>query len=53
MAQFPSKIGATAVEVLLSVLNGEKTADDYEKFIDAGTTVYNASDLEGAYATAF
>lgn len=27
MAQFPGKIGATAVEVLLSVLNGEKTAD--------------------------
>ena len=53
MAQFPSKIGATAVEVLLSVLNGEKTAADYEKFIDAGTTVYNAGDLEGAYATAF
>lgn len=53
MAQFPSKIGATAVEVLLSVLNGEKTAADYEKFIDAGTTVYNAGDLDGAYATAF
>ena len=53
MAQFPSKIGATAVEVLLSVLNGEKTADDFEKFIDAGTAVYNAGDLEGAYSTAF
>ena len=53
MAQFPSKIGATAVEVLLSVLNGEKTAADYEKFIDAGTAVYNAGDLEGAYSTAF
>ena len=53
MAQFPGKIGATAVEVLLSVLNGEKTAADYEKFIDAGTAVYNAGDLEGAYSTAF
>ena len=53
MAQFPSKIGSQAVEVLLSVLNGEKTAEDYESFIDAGTTVYNADDLDGAYATAF
>ena len=26
---------------------------DYEKFIDAGTTVYNASELEAAYETAF
>ena len=53
MAQFPSVIGGTAVDVLVSVLNGEKTADDYEKFIDAGTTVYTADDLEGAYATCF
>lgn len=53
MAQFPGKIGQTAVDVLVSVLSGEKTADDYEKFIDAGTTVYNAGDLDGAYATAF
>lgn len=53
MAQFPSKIGAQAVEVILSVLNGETTAEDYESFIDAGTTVYNADDLDGAYATAF
>ena len=53
MAQFPSVIGAKGVEVLLSVLNGEKTADDYDSFIDAGTTVYTAEDLDGAYATAF
>ena len=53
MAQFPSVIGAKGVEVLLSVLNGEATADDYESFIDAGTTVYTADDLDGAYATAF
>ena len=53
MAQFPSVIGAQAVEVLLSVMNGEKTADDFESFTDAGTTVYTADDLEGAYATAF
>lgn len=53
MAQFPSVIGEKAVEVVLSVLNGEKTADDYESFTDAGTTVYTAEDLEGAYATAF
>ena len=53
MAQFPSVIGAEAVEVILSVLNGEKTADDFESFTDAGTTVYTADDLDGAYATAF
>ena len=40
-------------QVVLSVLNGEKTADDYESFTDAGTTVYTAEALEGAYATAF
>ena len=34
-------------------LNGEKTAEDFESFIDAGTTVYTAEDLEGAYSTAF
>ena len=53
MAQVPSVIGAEAVEVILSVLNGEKTADDFEPFTDAGTTVYTADDLDGAYATAF
>jgi len=53
MAQFPGKIGATAVETILSVLNGEKTAADFEKFTDAGTTVYTAEDLDGAYETAF
>ena len=53
MAQFPSVIGQTAVDVLVSVMNGEKTAEDFEKFTDAGTTVYTAEDLEGAYATAF
>lgn len=53
MAQFPSVIGQTAVEVLTSVLSGETTAADYESFTDAGTTVYTAEDLDGAYATAF
>ena len=53
MAQFPSVIGAEAVDVILSVLSGEKTADDFESFTDAGTTVYTADDLDGAYATAF
>ena len=53
MAQFPSVIGQKAVEVVLSVLNGETTAEDYESFTDAGTTVYTAEDIEGAYATAF
>lgn len=53
MAQFPSVIGSQAVEVILSVLNGEKTAEDFEPFTDAGTTVYTADDLDGAYASAF
>ena len=53
MAQFPSVIGAKAVEVLDAVLKGEKTAADFESFTDAGTTMYSAEDLDGAYSTAF
>ena len=53
MAQFPSVIGETAVNTLVQYLNGEIKAEDIPSFTDAGTKVYTAEDLEGAYATAF
>lgn len=47
-AQFPKKIGTIAVEELLAVLNGEKTATDYadNKYIDSGTEVITKENLD-------
>lgn len=44
VAQFPDKIGAWGVEYLMKALKGE--ADGVEKFIDAGTQIFDATNIE-------
>ena len=39
MAQFPKEMGNLAVKTLVQVLNGEKTAADFEKYTDSGTAL--------------
>ncbi len=43
VAQFPDKIGAMGVENLMKALDG--AADDVPKFIDAGTQIFDASNI--------
>lgn len=45
MAQFPDKMGSLAVETLMSILNGEKTADSFNKYTNSGTACYTADNL--------
>ena len=45
MAQFPSEMGKLAVDTLVQVLNGDKAADAFDKYIDSGTACYNADNL--------
>ena len=45
MAQFPSVMGEKAVETVVQILNGDKTADDFEKYIDSGTACYTIDNL--------
>ena len=53
MAQFPAKMGATAVEDLLAVLDGKKAAASFPKMIDSGTMVYDKTNLDEARKWAF
>lgn len=46
MAQFPAKIGSKAVEILLGVLDGSLDPDSVGKFVDAGTMVYDKTNLD-------
>lgn len=36
MQQYPAVMGELAVEYLVQILNGEKTVEDFDKFIDSG-----------------
>ncbi len=45
MAQFPSEMGKLAVDTLVQVLNGDKAADAFDKYIDSGTACYTADNL--------
>lgn len=45
MAQFPDKMGSLAVDTLMSILNGSKTADSFEKYTNSGTACYTADNL--------
>lgn len=45
MAQFPNEMGKLAVDTLMQILKGEKTANDFEKYIDSGTACYTADNL--------
>ena len=45
MAQFPAKMGQIAVDTLISVLNGDATADSFAKYIDSDTACYTAENL--------
>ncbi|MGI6162157.1 MAG: sugar ABC transporter substrate-binding protein [Christensenellales bacterium] len=53
-AQFPVEVGRISSQALFDVLNGVKTAADFEKFIDSGSQVIDAKNAEawladGAY----
>ena len=48
MQQNPAVMGDLAVEYLIAILNGEKTADDFEKFIDSGVTYVTQENAEEA-----
>jgi ribose transport system substrate-binding protein len=45
MAQFPGEMGKRAVETIIQILNGEKKAADFEKYIDSGTACYTKDNL--------
>ena len=45
MAQFPNEMGKLAVDTLVQVLNGDKTVDAFDKYIDSGTACYTAENL--------
>ena len=45
MAQFPDKMGSLAVDTLMSILNGEKSADSFAKYTNSGTACYTADNL--------
>lgn len=45
MAQFPKVMGETAVETLVSILDGEVEPDSIEKYIDSGTECYTKDNL--------
>lgn len=53
MAQFPQKMGQTAVDTLLGVLDGSIDASKVEKYIDSGTAAYTKDNLADAKKTAF
>lgn len=53
MAQFPSKMGPKAVELLISILDGTQDADSVEKYIDSGTMCYTKDTLDDANKWAF
>ena len=42
-----------SVEIVLSILNGETTADDYEDYIDSGITLVTMDNAEEAMENAF
>jgi ribose transport system substrate-binding protein len=48
MAQFPQKIGALAVEKLVSVIEKKSPADSIPKIIDSGTMMYSKGNLDEA-----
>ncbi len=45
MAQFPDKMGSLAVDTLMSILKGDKTADSFDKYTNSGTACYTADNL--------
>lgn len=51
--QNPRVMGSKSVEIVLSILSGETTADDYESYIDSGVTVVTADNLEEGKANMF
>ncbi len=52
MQQYPSVMGELAVEYLLQILKGEKTAEDFEKFVDSGVAYVTQETAEQALQTA-
>lgn len=52
MQQYPSVMGELAVEYLLQILNGEKTVDEFEKFVDSGVAYVTQETAEEALQTA-
>lgn len=45
MAQFPAVMGAEAVDTIYSILNGDATADSFDKYIDSGTACFTIDNL--------
>ncbi len=48
VAQYPRVIGQKSGEIMTSILNGESTADDYEKYIDSGYFFINPDNTDEA-----
>lgn len=46
MAQFPGVMGQTAVDTLVSILDGSAKADSFEKYIDSGTECYTIDNIQ-------
>lgn len=53
VAQMPAYEGKTCAEYMVSILNGESKAEDYEKFYDAGYFFMNPDNIEESRDYAF
>lgn len=51
--QQPAKMGSISVEILLSILSGEKTPEDWDKVIDSGTLTVTPENIEEGWANGF
>ena len=51
--QNPRLMAAKSVEIVLSILNGETVAEDYESYIDSGITLVTMENAEEAMKNAF
>lgn len=48
VAQYPRVIGQKSAEIMVSLLNGDTTEDDYEKYIDSGYFFINPDNTDEA-----
>lgn len=53
IAQYPGVIGQKAGEIMVSLLSGETTAEDYEKYIDSGYFFMNPDNIEESEEVVF
>ena len=51
--QNPRMMAEKSVEIALSILNGESTAEDYDSYIDSGITLVTMDNIDEGWANSF